>query len=147
MLKIWKNNNANVLLYGAFILLFLVVVMIPLGQAQYVTQAEISHHARVAKFDVEVIAPSEWVLEEANEIVFTKRGNLESVDVPFKIINNSEVKVYCTISSYQAQLDMTIPLAEGYVDVNDDKEFYAQIPEEDVGESVFELIILVEQVD
>jgi len=146
MLKIWKDSSANILFRGVFILLFLVIVTIPTVRAQYRMQAESFNQARVAKFDIEVVTPNDWIVDDVNEVVFTQVGSLESTDIPFKVINRSEVKVRCIILAYYERFDITVEVERGEIDIDSEEEFYAVIPESSVGEVTFELIILVEQI-
>ena len=148
MLEIEDNKcrNTHILLIGMWILIVLMVKTIPIVVAKYAIQSDFSDQARVAKFDIEVIPPNEWLTDETNQIVFTLPGNVTEVGVPFIVINNSEVKVLCNINAYHENLGIQ-RLGEWEIDIGEEVVCKIEIPESAIGESLFELIVLVEQVD
>jgi|GEM_PF-4619139 len=148
MLEIGNNidRNTRLLLLGVWILTILMLRVMPVGVAKYVTQTSSSDQARVAKFDVEVIPPKDWLIDEENEIIFTVPGNIEEIEVPFIVVNNSEVKVRCRINAYHERLG-TYELGEWVIDMGEMRECLVEITESAIGESLFELIVIVEQVD
>ena len=142
----------------ASLLLMLSFLTTPLAMARYVTSASFDNVAQVAKFDVEVIPPVGWNIgaSATNEIHFTVPTNIDSVNVPFTINNNSEVTI--RVRAEARLLPPNPPLVQDLITPPIIMEpgssvdvpieiFEATSPTSDPYLSPFYLVVIAEQVD
>ena len=141
MLNIFKNK------FAYFIVIF-TMITIPIASAKYISYEYLEDSARVALYDVEVLLPNGWEWTETNEIVFTQPGNILSIDIPFTVINNSEVAVKCSFVAVEQLSGKRVEFDTIYIPVDSDVVYEMEIPEDAlIGDTNFRIEMNLEQID
>ena len=145
MINVLKKNLMFKL---SFLIIFVTIITTPIASAKYISSDVFTGGARVASFDVDIYLPNGWEWTKTNEIVFTKPGNITSLNIPFTIVNNSEVAAQCIFIAVEKMLGKRIEFETIYIPAKSEDTYEISLPEDSlIGDTNFKIEMIIEQID